>query len=53
MFIPGHMKSVEVVVYSPDSKQLASGSWDRTAIIWNVEVLQTNLKIETTIHLSN
>jgi len=32
------MKSVEVVVYSPDSEQLASGSWDRTAIIWNVEV---------------
>ena len=34
----GHTKSVEVVVFSPDCKQLATGSWDRTAILWDVEV---------------
>ena len=39
LLIVGHTKSVEVVVYSPDSSKLCSGSWDRTAILWDVEVL--------------
>lgn len=34
----GHSKSVEVVVFSPDGQYLASGSWDRTAILWDREV---------------
>ena len=31
---------MEVVVYSADSSRLCSGSWDRTAILWDVEVHQ-------------
>ena len=34
----GHSKSVEVVVFSPEGEYLASGSWDRTAILWDREV---------------
>ena len=34
----GHSKSVEVVVFSPDTKALCSGSWDRTAILWDIQV---------------
>jgi len=33
----GHQKGVSDIHYSPDGKILASGSWDRTIKLWNVE----------------
>ncbi len=35
----GHTRSVECLDFSLDSRFLCSGSWDRTAIMWDVEVL--------------
>ena len=32
------MKSVEAVAFSPNSNFLCSGSWDKTAILWDVQV---------------
>ena len=37
-FYTGHIKSVECLAFSFDSTMLCSGSWDKTAIMWNVEV---------------
>jgi len=33
------MKSVECVAFSCDSRLLCSGSWDKSAILWNTEVV--------------
>lgn len=33
----GHTALVSVVAWSPDSKQLASGSWDQTVRLWNID----------------
>lgn len=33
----GHEKEVVSVCFSPDSKTVVSGSWDRTIKIWNLE----------------
>ncbi|KAK7799561.1 hypothetical protein U0070_016522 [Myodes glareolus] len=34
----GHQRSVETVSFSPDSRQLASGGWDRRVILWEVQL---------------
>nr|XP_060464678.1 WD repeat-containing protein 38 isoform X4 [Panthera onca] len=34
---PGHQRSVETVSFSPDSKQLASGGWDKRVVLWEVQ----------------
>lgn len=34
----GHQRSVETVSFSPDSKQLASGGWDKRVMLWEVQV---------------
>jgi hypothetical protein len=33
----GHFAKVTSIAFSPDGKQLASGSWDNTVIIWDIE----------------
>ncbi len=35
--LQGHSSSVLCVAFSPDGKYLASGSYDKTAKLWNVE----------------
>ncbi|XP_023388848.1 WD repeat-containing protein 38 [Pteropus vampyrus] len=35
--LAGHQRSVETVSFSPDSKQLASGGWDKRVILWEVQ----------------
>lgn len=34
----GHQRSVETISFSPDSKQLASGGWDKRVMLWEVQV---------------
>lgn len=34
----GHQRSVETISFSPDSKLLASGGWDKKVIVWEVQV---------------
>ena len=40
--LAGHTKSVECLAFSFDSTSLCSGSWDKTAILWNVQVTHSN-----------
>lgn len=35
--LQGHTALVSALAWSPDSQQLASGSWDQTLRLWNVE----------------
>ena len=37
----GHANAVRSVGFSPDGKQVVSGSWDETVRIWNAEAGQT------------
>lgn len=34
--LPGHQQQISGVAFSPDSKILATGSWDRTVRLWNL-----------------
>jgi WD40 repeat protein len=36
VFEKGHQESVLSVAFSPDGKQLVSGSWDKTIKVWNI-----------------
>ena len=36
-FFPVHAGSVDSVVFSPDGRTLASGSWNRTVDLWDVQ----------------
>jgi WD40 repeat protein/uncharacterized caspase-like protein len=35
--LPGHKETISEIVYSPDGKLIASGSWDRTIKLWDAE----------------
>ncbi|KAM8804005.1 LOW QUALITY PROTEIN: WD repeat-containing protein 38 [Rhynchonycteris naso] len=35
--LKGHQRSVETVSFSPDSKQLASGGWNKWVMFWEVQ----------------
>lgn len=41
LLLAGHQRSVETVSFSPDSKQLASGGWDKRVMLWEVQVCRT------------
>ena len=34
--LTGHTETVDNVVFSPDGKLLATGSWDKTVLLWKV-----------------
>lgn len=36
--VSGHQRSVETLSFSPDSRQLASGGWDKQVMLWEVQV---------------
>jgi len=36
-FLKGHTLMIESIAYSPDGKNIASASQDRTVRLWNVE----------------
>jgi WD40 repeat protein len=38
--LQGHRNQVMSVVFSPDCKYLASGSWDKTVKLWSIELLK-------------
>ncbi|XP_048669027.1 WD repeat-containing protein 38 isoform X9 [Marmota marmota marmota] len=37
MVTAGHQRSVETLIFSPDSRQLASGGWDKQVMLWEVQ----------------
>ncbi|XP_058437727.1 WD repeat-containing protein 38 isoform X8 [Marmota monax] len=37
MVTAGHQRSVETLSFSPDSRQLASGGWDKQVMLWEVQ----------------
>jgi WD40 repeat protein len=34
--LPGHREGITCLIFAADGKALASGSWDTTALVWNV-----------------
>ena len=47
--LQGHTERVRSVAFSPDGRQLATGSWDLTARVWDLSTGETNtvLKVRT------
>ena len=43
--LSGHSAPITSVAFSPDGKTLASGSYDRTIILWDVEKRQASVTI--------
>jgi WD40 repeat protein len=43
--LPAHKWQVSCVEFSPDGLCLASGSWDKTAIIWDLSTLEPSLTL--------
>ena len=48
--LTGHTQSVLSVAFSPDSKTLASGSWDTTIRLWDVETGHHKLSLTQHTH---
>ena len=49
--LQGHSESITSISFSPNEEYLASGSWDRTIIIWSIS---SGNRIKTlTGHLSD
>nr|WP_263970418.1 WD40 repeat domain-containing protein [Pseudanabaena sp. PCC 6802] len=45
-FLPGHDGEVRAIAFSRDGKWLASGSWDKTLILWDLTSLELFSKFE-------
>src|SRR5260370_16522764 len=43
--LEGHTGEVNKVVFSPDGRRLASGSWDQTVKVWNAQTGQEALSL--------
>ena len=41
--LSGHTESIEMLVFSHDSKLLASGSWDGTVLLWDWDKISTKI----------